>query len=134
MFVESLDLRAANALAVAETVKKGLSYRKFEVFRARTQMSTERIAKTAHIPKRTLARRKRTGRFTTEESERLLRLGLIYDLTLHLFERNVTAARQWLERPNPTLDDRSPLEVAETEVGGREVEGLIGRLELGVYS
>ena len=43
-------------------------------------------------------------------------------------------ARRWLTSPQFGLGGAVPLEYAETEVGAREVEDLLGRIEHGVYS
>ena len=43
-------------------------------------------------------------------------------------------ARRWLTSPQFGLGGAVPLEYAETEVGAREVEDLLGRIEFGVYS
>jgi len=37
-------------------------------------------------------------------------------------------------QPNRALGNLSPLEMAATETGAREVENLMGRLEHGVFS
>jgi putative toxin-antitoxin system antitoxin component (TIGR02293 family) len=42
--------------------------------------------------------------------------------------------RRWLNSPQVGLGGAIPLEYAETEVGAREVEHLLGRIEYGVYS
>ena len=42
--------------------------------------------------------------------------------------------RRWLTSPQVGLGGAIPLEYAETEVGAREVENLLGRIEYGVYS
>jgi putative toxin-antitoxin system antitoxin component (TIGR02293 family) len=44
------------------------------------------------------------------------------------------AGRQWLSSPQVGLGGAVPLEYAETELGAREVEHLLGRIEHGVYS
>jgi len=43
------------------------------------------------------------------------------------------AALNWLRSPARALAGRQPVEFARSEVGGREVENLIGRLEHGVF-
>jgi putative toxin-antitoxin system antitoxin component (TIGR02293 family) len=43
-------------------------------------------------------------------------------------------ARRWLTSPQFGLGGVVPLAYAETEVGAREVEDLLGRIEYGVYS
>ena len=42
--------------------------------------------------------------------------------------------RRWLTSRQFGLGGAVPLEYAETEVGAREVEDLLGRIEHGVYS
>lgn len=74
------------------------------------------------------------GRVAKEESERLLRLAMIHEQAVNLFEGDATAASDWLARPRKALGGKSPLEAGETEIGAREVEDLIGRLEHGVFS
>ena len=42
-------------------------------------------------------------------------------------------ARRWLNLPNPELNGRIPIELAETDAGAREVEDVLGRFAHGVY-
>ena len=42
--------------------------------------------------------------------------------------------RRWLESPQRGLGGKTPLDFARSEVGAREVEDLLGRIEHGVYS
>jgi uncharacterized protein (DUF2384 family) len=41
---------------------------------------------------------------------------------------------RWLTSSQKTLGDQTPLEHARTEIGAREVEERVGRLEHGVFS
>ncbi len=86
------------------------------------------------IPPRTLARRKVQGMLTNSESERLVRFGRLFDQTVDLFEGDRAAALAWLRRPAKALGNQVPLQWAQSEIGARAVEDLIGRLEFGVYS
>ena len=86
------------------------------------------------ISPRTLARRKDEGRLRPDESDRLVRVARIFGRAIDLFEGNAPAARQWLGKPNTALGGASPLEMVTSEVGAREIVGLIGRLEHGVFS
>jgi putative toxin-antitoxin system antitoxin component (TIGR02293 family) len=52
----------------------------------------------------------------------------------NLFEGDVSAAATWLTKPCKALGNQTPLACARTDKGAREVEGLIGRLEHGVFS
>jgi putative toxin-antitoxin system antitoxin component (TIGR02293 family) len=62
----------------------------------------------------------------------LVRLSRIVGLAPMLFEGGLDEARAWLMAPHPALDNAVPLDFAVTEVGAREVENLIGRLEHGI--
>jgi hypothetical protein len=53
---------------------------------------------------------------------------------LALFEGGADAAMRWLTSSQKTLGDQTPLEHARTEIGAREVEERVGRLEHGVFS
>ncbi|MGB7190302.1 MAG: antitoxin Xre/MbcA/ParS toxin-binding domain-containing protein, partial [Acidobacteriaceae bacterium] len=86
------------------------------------------------IPERTLARRKKENRLSSEESERLLRISKLFDDSLSLFDGDREAAVNWLRTPKKALRNQSPLHFARTEIGAREVENLIGRIEHGVFS
>ena len=58
----------------------------------------------------------------------------VFGRALELFEGDSQAAERWLSSPRAALGGATPLELAKTEAGAREVEALIGRLEHGVFS
>lgn len=113
---------------------RGFSYRSFEAFESNSGIGLHVLAETIGIPERTLARRKAAGRLGPDESERLLRLSSIFEKAVDLFEGDVPSAVNWLSVQKRALENESPLQFARTEVGAREVENLIGRLEHGVFS
>lgn len=129
----SLGLKTFDAVKVAQRLKRGLPYQSLARLARNSELSPETIGKVTGIPQRTLARRKAQGKLTPHESERVYRLALIFEKTLELFEEDVVAARQWLTTPARGLANHTPLEMVETEIGAREVENLIGRLEHGVF-
>jgi putative toxin-antitoxin system antitoxin component (TIGR02293 family) len=43
-------------------------------------------------------------------------------------------ASRWLDTPNKALGGRKPLDLLDTELGVREVEEILGRIDCGVYS
>ena len=63
-----------------------------------------------------------------------MRASRIFARALSLFEGDRDAAKHWLSEPQRALGGEVPLAVARTEVGGLEVERLIGRLEHGVFT
>jgi len=97
-------------------------------------LSRQQLAQFAAIPPRTLARRQRAGQLAPEESDRLLRFARIFESLIDLFEGDKDHARRWLLTPSVALGKTPPLEFMSTEVGAREVEQLIGRLEHGVFT
>lgn len=86
------------------------------------------------VPRRTLTkRRSTTGRLTTEESDRLVRIVRVIVQAVQAFDE-FEKAREWLRRPNRSLDSRRPIDLLTTDNGSRLVETILGRIEYGVYS
>jgi putative toxin-antitoxin system antitoxin component (TIGR02293 family) len=133
-YVVLLGLETFDPLDLLRAVKKGLPYRTFERFRRNTSLSFERVTDLIDIPRRTMTRRKRDGRFLPDESDRLLRASRLFGKTLELFEGDRDAATEWLTTAQPALGGTIPLDLARTDVGAREVERLVGRLEHGVFA
>lgn len=119
---------------LGEEIKKGFPFKAFEDFQRVMELPAKEVASLIGMPMSTLARRKEKGHLAADESERLLRLSRLVGLTVELFEGDDKAARHWLSTPKRALDGASPLQIAETEPGAREVEKLIDRLEHGVFS
>ena len=103
-------------------------------FSFRSAVSAGELATLVSIPARTLARRETTGRLEPEESDRLLRLSRVFGRALELFEGDAPAAREWLATPQRALGDERPMVLARTDVGAREVEALVERLEHGILN
>lgn len=86
------------------------------------------------IPDRTLDRRIAKGEnLKIEEADGLARLLRVVKAARDLFT-NDKNADTFLRSPNPALGDRIPIQMAQTDIGAREVETIIGRLAYGVYS
>ena len=130
----SLGLAEARIGDRVRQVERGFSFTFLESFAAVSGLPVGSIASVLGIPERTLARRRVTGRFTMEESERLLRIATVFEKAAELFEGDVAGAITWLTSPKKALAHETPLEYSRTELGAREVENLIGRLEYGVFS
>jgi putative toxin-antitoxin system antitoxin component (TIGR02293 family) len=85
------------------------------------------------IPDRTLERRIAQGEnLKLEEADGLARLVRVVSLARRVFEDD-NLADEWLRTPNPALDDLIPIQMARTDLGGREVEAVLMRLEHGVF-
>lgn len=114
-------------------VKAGLRIGVFDALAGALEVSEAALAGVTGISATTLARRKRSGHFTPAESEHVLRVATLLDQARGVFGDAGDAAA-WLKTPNPSLGGATPLAYADTEVGAREVENLLGRIDYGVYS
>jgi len=118
---------------LVERVRAGFPFPELEALRVRLGMTLHEAAGLAGIPGRTLARRRQAGRLDPSESERVLRIERLFALATQLL-RDGDRARDWLKSPKAALAGHTPLDYADTEVGAREVEHLIGRLRHGVFA
>lgn len=133
-YVILLGFEPLDGAGLARRVEEGFSYGALERLRKNVGLSTDAVADLARIKRRTLDRRKERGRLGPEESDRLLRVTRVFGRAIGLFEGDVGAAKRWLSSPRRALGGAAPLDMAKTEVGAREVEDLVGRLEHGVFS
>lgn len=133
-YVTLLGLEPSDTAHLMRQVEKGLPFRLVERLRRNMALTTEEFAELIQVRPRTLSRRKEEGRLQPDESDRALRASRLFGRVLELFEGDVAAARDWLSSAQPALGGAVPLSVARTELGAREVEHLIGRLEHGVFS
>ena len=115
-------------------VKGGLPYWTIERFQQNTSLPLEHVLDLIGVPRRTLTRRKREGRFRADESDRLLRASRVFGQVFALFDGDRDAATEWLISRQPALGGATPLDLAGSEVGALEVQRLVGRLEHGVFS
>ncbi len=129
-----LGLRTFDSAGLQERIEAGLPYATLERFQSKIDLPTTEIAKLLHIRMRTLSRRKDEGRLRPDESDRLLRASRLFGKMIDLFEGDLAKARAWLRAPQAGLGGASPLSFARTDIGSREVENLIGRLEYGIVS
>jgi putative toxin-antitoxin system antitoxin component (TIGR02293 family) len=129
-----LGLKASGTPALIRQIDAGFSFEALHRLVSRTGLDLGLLASIIGIPVRTLARRKAAGKLTSEESERLLRISGVVEEAVELFEGDIEAAVDWLLTPRKALDGHQPLYYARTEIGAREVENLIGRLEHGVFA
>lgn len=86
------------------------------------------------IPPRTLKHRKeRKEPLSLDESDRLARVARLYDLAVKVFG-NPEKAHRWLSRSKARFEERSPLAMMRTELGGRQVEEMLYQIDEGVFA
>ncbi|MGJ8634009.1 MAG: type II RES/Xre toxin-antitoxin system antitoxin [Luteolibacter sp.] len=111
-------------------LQKGVPRAAFEKLRIDLGTTTEELAEVLGIPGRTLARR--TDRFKPDESERILRVGAVFQKAKEVLVEKDAAAR-WMNRPKRALSGLTPLRCCDTEFGAREVDKLLTRIGHGVF-
>ena len=130
----SFSAKATSQRELIQHIKNGLAFSTLESLSSVVGQALPEIASRVGIPPRTLARRKSAGKLSMEESERVVRLAGLYEKASDLFEGDQSGAREWMSKPKKALGGESPLDYAATELGAREVENLIGRLQHGVFA
>ena len=118
---------------LVEVLRAGLPVSELNDLQATLAVPMEKLVPMLGISKATLHRRKAAGRLDQAESDRVLRFARLMGRAVEVLESEENA-RRWLTSPQFGLGGAVPLEYAETEVGAREVEDLLGRIEYGVYS
>jgi putative toxin-antitoxin system antitoxin component (TIGR02293 family) len=114
-------------------IQAGLSFAAVRNLQHALDLPLEKIATFLGMSRATLHRRKAQGKIARNESEKLVRYQQLVKKAEEVFG-NANAAREWLTYPQPGLGNVKPVEFAKTEIGAREVENLLGRIEYGVYS
>lgn len=132
--LRSLGISACGTDKLVRLVQRGFPFRWLARLQKRSGLNWETLTEWVSIPMRTLSRRQREGRLAPNESDRVLRVARLFDLTVNLFEGDVEAARQWLLAPQYALANQTPLDFSKSEIGSREVEDLIGRIEHGILA
>lgn len=133
-YVVLLGLSRFDFPGLIEIIEKGLPYSAFERLQRNTGFSNEQLLDLLQIPRRTLARRKSSGKLSAEESDRLVRLARVYGRALYFFDGDAEAATNWLTAPQYAFGGVRPSEMVRTDVGAQEVETLIGQLEHGILA
>ncbi len=132
--VKLLGIKSGNAVHLVKAIERGFSFDTLEKVRRETGLPLERLAISIGVSPRTLSRRKKEKKLTATESDRLVSVSRLLTQAVELFEGDKEKAFRWFVQPNRALGNLSPLDMAATETGTREVENLIGRLEHGVFS
>lgn len=114
-------------------IREGLPFASLERVMERFGLNREEISSALDLPARTLARRKQERRLRRDESDRLFRLVRIAEQATQVLGSRDKAS-QWLHMSNRALGGQPPLTLLDTDLGARQVEEILGRIEHGVYS
>jgi putative toxin-antitoxin system antitoxin component (TIGR02293 family) len=120
-----VELRAA--------VRRGLPFSAFDALLKAVALPQRELALVLGIPDRTIARRREAKQLTAVESDRLYRVARTVAHTVSVLG-TIEKARTWLTRPNRALGDEPPLALLDTDIGARQVEDVLLRIEYGIHS
>src|SRR6266436_4463825 len=116
-----------------QRIQKGLRFSELKTLQDTLELPFEKLAAKLCISRSTLQRRKAAGRLSPDESDKVMRYSRLVQQAADFFG-DIGKARAWLKFPQRGLGGAVPLDYAETEVGAREVDNLLGRIDYGVYS
>jgi putative toxin-antitoxin system antitoxin component (TIGR02293 family) len=128
-----IHAKAKHPHELIRRIQKGLPFSDLRVLQDSIDMPFEQLAAKLAISRSTLQRRKTAGRLSPDESDKVMRFSQLLEHATKVFG-NVEKARAWLKHPQRGLGGAVPLDYAETEIGAREVDNLLGRIDYGVYS
>lgn len=122
-----------SALDWISLVRQGISSNAVDAALKVMGMGQAELAKALDIPERTLARRKKEGVLSRDESGKLVRLARVVERAAEVFE-DERAALDWLKAANAALGGVSPLSLLDTDLGAVAVISTLGRIEHGVFA
>ncbi|OGA44454.1 MAG: antitoxin [Betaproteobacteria bacterium RIFCSPLOWO2_12_FULL_62_13] len=128
-----LRVAPRSSLDWVQVIRKGIPAEAVESLTQTIGVSQSELAAALGIPERTLARRKREGMLTSEESAKLVRLARAVGRAKEVFE-DLDAALNWLKSPNAALSGAVPLTLFDTDIGAESVLDTLGRIEHGVFA
>lgn len=115
-------------------IRSGLPAASALAFKATLGLTNEELASVLGVSPRTVARLDpATSHLDPVSGDRLVRSARLYAIAAEVLEDGPSAAR-WLKSAQRALGGAVPLELAQTDVGSRAVEALLGRMEHGVFT
>ena len=114
-------------------VRRGLPVASVDSIVRLTRIAQTEMAQALAIPERTLARRKREGVLSPEESAKFVRFARVVERAEEVFEDS-SASLAWLKLVNPSLGGVTPLSLMDTDIGASTVLDTLGRIEHGVFA
>lgn len=117
-------------LEVMDNIRQGLPVKVLNTLSKEMMLSKDKVCEVLGLSSGTISRRTKLNK---DEADKLYRLARIFALAINVLE-NKQQAIKWLNTPKAALDQKIPLDLMDTEIGSREVEKLLNRIEYGVYS
>jgi putative toxin-antitoxin system antitoxin component (TIGR02293 family) len=128
-----------NAFQVAEmpaayavkAIRAGLPARAFVGVADALNLSVDELAGILGVSPRTIRdQRKKLGRLSSENTEKLVRMARIRQQARKVFSTDEAVA-SWLSSPAPALGGAKPIGLLDTEPGAREIESILNGIAYG---
>jgi putative toxin-antitoxin system antitoxin component (TIGR02293 family) len=116
-----------------EALRQGFPFAAFEAVLKVLDWPSRDLADLLGVASRTLARRKTSKQLSPIESDRLYRVAYIACFATAVLG-SLEKARAWLQKDNRALGGHSPISFLDTEIGERQVEELLNRINYGMFS
>ena len=121
------------ALDWVAVIRQGIPAASIDSIAKTIRVTKTELAVALGIPERTLARRKKEGLLTSDESAKLIRLARVVERAEEVFE-DMPATIDWLKSPNAALAGETPLSLLDTDIGAESVLDTLGRIAHGVFA
>jgi putative toxin-antitoxin system antitoxin component (TIGR02293 family) len=128
-----MHLSATSLAELRDAVRRGLPFSAFVALTKQLEISPHHFTAVFGIPPRTVARRKEKRHLSPQESDRLYRVARAVSQAVEVLG-SIDQARVWLKTPIRALGCEMPLDLLDTEIGTRQVEEVLLRLNYGIFS
>lgn len=132
--LQTMKTAPSNTQEWAQRILAGIPARAAWAFKGKLGLNNDQLGALLGLSRRSVNRlTPAKALLPAVAGDRLYRSARLFALALDVFE-DQAAATAWLKSPQRALGNAVPLEIATTDIGAREVETLLGRIEYGVYS
>lgn len=114
-------------------VRDGVTKKDLELLKDKADLDYTMLAKALAVTRATLINKKRSQKFGSALSEKILGMADLYSYGFEVFE-DEDRFNQWMSRPNKALGGQAPYDLIDNQFGREEVKNLIGRIDYGIYS
>lgn len=122
----------AHGAELYQCVQQGLEYAVLSRMASISGFSVQTLAAITGLSAYALHRARQCGRWSSMQSDRLIRTARVLHAAQALFGGDWGLARHWLITPQWALKDQRPLDCLLTEVESRVVLDLIGQIGHGI--
>ena len=132
--LQTMKVAPANTQEWVQRIIAGIPARAALAFKGALHLNNDQLGALLGLCRRSLNRlTPAKALLPAVAGDRLYRSARLFALALDVFEDH-DAATEWLKSPQRALGNAIPLDIATTDIGARDVEALLGRIEHGVYS